>query len=412
MKTKRFFLILLCMLTAVLTTVTVGAAASSKLSPALDNIAASHTMIKSGEKNSAVCFTEEDFLNQTGIESQYIKITSLPNEADGMLMLGTTKVSPGQRISWGNIGLLRFTATREVSECSFSFTTDAGYVTECIIKLPDCVGSAPVTEGGGIAAVTQSDISCYGILQASDTDGDIQMYEIASYPTGGIVSITDIKAGSFVYTPYEGFTGVDSFTYRVRDEMGNYSDVCQVSLEVVERSMTDAFADMDEHYAHSAALCAVEEGYMSCIAENGFLYFDPDEEITRAEYLTAVMKALGTPQLSDTSTVFADDSDIASEHSGYVNTAYKLGIIKGKETDAGLVFSPNESVTRAEAAVILNRILGAEGTESTDAWASGDVSALTKLGIMTVTEGEDSLNLPLTRAEAAQMLFVTKNIYS
>ena len=412
MNNKRFFLILTCVLAIMLTAVNVCAATGTKLSPALDNIAAAHTMIKSGEKSSAVCFTEEDFLNHTGIEASFIKITSLPNEADGTLMLGATKVSPGQKISWGNIDLLRFVATTEARECSFSFMADGNYVTECIIKLPDDTGSAPTTEGGGIAAVTQSDISCHGILQASDADGDILMYELTSYPANGIVSIIDVKEGRFVYTPYEDFIGVDSFSYRVRDEMGNYSDVCSVSLEVVQRSLTDVFADMDEHYAHSAALCAVEEGYMSCISENGRLYFDPDESITRAEYLTSVMKALGTPTLSQAKTVFADDGDIKSEDSGYVKAAYKLGIIKGRETDAGLVFAPNEPVTRGEAAVILNRILGAEVTENMEAWASGDVSALTKLGIMTVSEGDDVLSLPLTRAEAAQMLFVTKNIYS
>ncbi len=412
MKNKRINILLCGILILFAAAVTVGATGNAKLSPALDNIAKTHTMIKSGERGSAVCFTQEDFLNNTKLESPWIKITSLPNESSGSLMLGSTKVSLGQKISWNNLDLLRFVAKNDITECSFCFTTDGNYVTECIIKQADDIGNTPVTEGGGIAAVTHSDISCHGILQASDADGDILMYEISSYPANGIISITDVRQGTFVYTPYEGFCGVDSFTYRVRDEMGNYSDVCQVSLEVIERSFTDVFADMDEHFAHSAALSAVDDGYMTCISENGRLYFDPDEQITRGEYLTAVMTALGSPKLSHAKTVFADDNEIKSEHSGYVKAAYKLGIIKGKETDAGLLFSPNEPVTRAEAAAILNRILGAEGEESTDVWASSDVSALTKLGIMNVAEEDGSLSLPLTRAEAAHMLFVTKNIYS
>ena len=396
-----------------ITAISVNASTVEKLSPALDHIAHANTMIKSGEKNSAVCFTTEDFLNHTGLEAPYIKVTSLPNESDGTLMLGSTSVSLGQKISWGNIDLLRFVANEGVTSCSFSFTTDSSYTTECMIKLPDSVGSAPVTEGGGIAAVTQSDISCHGMLGSSDADGDILMYEITSYPSSGLVSITDTKAGSFIYTPYEGFTGVDSFSYRVRDELGNYSDICQVSLEVIERDGTEVFADMDGHYAHSAALSAVDDGYMSCISENGILYFDPDENITRGEYLYAVMKALGSPELSPAVTVFTDDADISDEHSGYVNAAYKLGIIKGVEGEAGLTFAPNEYVTRTEAAVILNRILGVEGDgDKKSAWAEYHVSALTKLGIMSFPEGESELTVPLTRAEAAQMLFVTKNLYS
>lgn len=186
MKNRRNLLFLLSIFIMAAAAITVCASGNEKLSPALDNIAKTHTMIKSGEKYSAVCFTKEDFLNHTGIEASYIKITSLPNESDGTLLLGSTKVSLGQKISWGNIDLLRFVAEDAITECAFSFTANGNYVTECIIKLPDSTGSAPVTEGGGIAAVTQSDISCYGILQASDADGDILMYEISSYPSASL----------------------------------------------------------------------------------------------------------------------------------------------------------------------------------------------------------------------------------
>ena len=269
--------------------------------------------------------------------------------------------------------------------------------------------------------MTQSDITCYGTLEGRDADGDILCYEITSYPSLGLVSLTNTEIGAFSYTPYHNVTGVDSFSYRIRDEFGNYSDTCSVSINISERIFDEAICDMEEHWAHNAALTMVECGAMSVISENGNLCFDPDENITRAEYLTTIMKALGAGDLKDVKTVFADDDEILDGYGGYVAAAYKLGIVKGKQTENGLIFSPNSIITRAEAAAMLNRILGVAPSEEKDifsdsknipAWAENDMYALASIGIISGSGEFIDPHETVTRAQTAQMLYITKHLYS
>lgn len=52
--------------------------------------------------------------------------------------------------------------------------------------------------------------------------------------------------------------------------------------------------------------------------------------------------------------VFLDQSDIPAQDLGYIETLRTLGIIQGNDG----CFSPNRAVTRAEAAVMLMKMLG------------------------------------------------------
>jgi len=55
-------------------------------------------------------------------------------------------------------------------------------------------------------------------LQGSDVDGDALSYAIVTGATRGTVTITDINAGSFTYTPDAGVvSGTDSFTFTATD---------------------------------------------------------------------------------------------------------------------------------------------------------------------------------------------------
>lgn len=396
-------------------------AAEILLSPALDIIANKCTMVKSASSGKNVNFTNEDFDLAAGKKVSSITIYTLPDSSEGILTIGGNKVSRGQTISAVNFDLLSFYPKEGTNECSFEFSTDSSYTTKCVIKLTDGVNSAPVNVGtSGIVLSTQRDITCYGTLKGHDADGDSLMYEIVDFPTMGIVHVTDVESGNFSYTPYSGVTGYDCFSYRIRDEYGNYSEIAEVSLKISERKSEDVYADMTDHWAYNAALSVVSDGAMDVIYENGSLYFDPDEKITRAEYLKSVMKALGAGDLKAAKTVFEDDSDIGDEFSGYVNAAYKLGIIKGNITENGLSFSPNDIITKAEAAVILNRILGAVSKVATSfsdseiipSWAENDIQALSSLGIINGYEGFIDPYESVTRAEAAQMLYIAKALYS
>ena len=216
-------------------------------------------------------------------------------------------------------------------------------------------------------------------------------------------------------------TGEDSFSYVVRDEWGNYSEEASVLIDIDKAAADLVFADMDGHWAHNAALVMAAENAMTVKSVNGQLYFHPDESISREDFLVTVMKALGAGEIEPCTTVFADHAELASESTGYVARAYNLGIIKGIQENGELYFKPSSTITRAEAAVILNAIIGADEPEtvpvfadhsSVPAWAQGSLYALSNAGIFTGTgSGNLSPNASLSRAQTAQILLTVKKIY-
>lgn len=82
--------------------------------------------------------------------------------------------------------------------------------------------------------------------------------------------------------------------------------------------------------------------------------FRPDALITRAEMSVMISRALGAGLDGSSQTQFADDKDIPHWAKGAVEAIRKLGIIQGR---GGNQFAPNESATRAEAVVMLLRMM-------------------------------------------------------
>lgn len=394
-------------------------AVTNSLSPALEVIANETKMIKCAGNTTAVTFRSEDFTDFANFNHSAITIVSLPPESDGDLLLGGTTVKLGQTISMSNLDLLRFVPHGDINETSFRFTLDRSYTTECIIKITEKEGSVPTASGVGMSAVTQTDVTCHGILEGSDPDGDLLLFEVVDYPSNGLINLTDARTGNFTYTPYDGFEGVDSFSYRVRDELGHYSEKCEVTMKIEPREYEKVITDMEEHPSYCAVLSMVGGGYMDVIIEKGKVYFDPDETVTREDFLVTTMKALGTGNLSSVNTSFLDNDDISKENRGYVAAAYKFGIVKGDVWEGiGVNFYPDEPITRAEAAVILNRILGLNGkgtapvfadADAIPAWAISDVAALSNTGIISQYDNiYDPVGF-ITRCEVADMLYNTKN---
>ena len=74
------------------------------------------------------------------------------------------------------------------------------------------VNDAPVATAQVVE--TEQDAPVAIALMGSDVDGDPLTFEIVDSPSNGILSGT---APDLNYTPGSGFTGSDSFTFRVSD---------------------------------------------------------------------------------------------------------------------------------------------------------------------------------------------------
>jgi uncharacterized protein (TIGR02145 family)/uncharacterized repeat protein (TIGR02543 family) len=69
--------------------------------------------------------------------------------------------------------------------------------------------------------VAERDSWVQGALVAVDTENDPLTYTIVSEPENGTLILDDPGAGTFTYTPDRGFTGDDSFTFRVNDGLSD-----------------------------------------------------------------------------------------------------------------------------------------------------------------------------------------------
>lgn len=87
--------------------------------------------------------------------------------------------------------------------------------------------------------------------------------------------------------------------------------------------------------------------------------FNPNQPVTRLEMAKAIQQAFQAKNLGVITTLmwptFSDTTNLAQEDQNAVSFIYNTGIMKGKTAQQ---FSPNDPITRAELAVILNRTLG------------------------------------------------------
>ena len=414
---------LLCLtLGIVLTFILAVPAAALSVSPALDIIAADFGLKKVSLVSRDVYFESGDFESASGLEKvDKINIVSLPDANSGTLMLGGLALSENQSVSGKNLENIRFVprVSGEI-EASFKFSVNDGTTGAytCSVYLLDKENAAPSVSMSGkvyTTASTYSGITLFGAMSATDPENDPVSYEITKMPKHGKLTLENKKTGSYKYTPDEGFAGVDEFSYVVSDKYGNVSDSATVSINIDEPDSNIVFADMDGHWAHSEAIRTASNGIMSFVTNGDSYTFSPDTPVSRAEFCAALMKCAGYDGFTAVNgTGFADDKDIKNEHKGLISAASILGIADGYPVDGELYFYPNNQITRAEAAVMINKLYNfkSEGSiavfadfESVPAWAQSSLAALTYAGVM---KGDSNGNISaydgLTRAHTAVLL--------
>ena len=385
-------------------------------------VASEVQLIKTGLYGQKVTFKDSDFKCALCIaDFDKLTVTKLPSSTEGTLLLAGRRVKEGQSIKRRNIASLVFVpASTEVKKASFYFKID-GFADNnefpCILKFIDKINYAPRLPDDAEASltlVTQSDISVFGNLIAEDPEGDEIEFILVSYPEKGILKITDESTGAYKYTPHSGYTGQDALTYVIRDEYGNYSKPVTVNLRTIERMSSQIFRDMTERSEYNAAVAMSALGIMSGKLVGDDTYFEPDSSVSKAEFVTMAMKAMGIRYDSTLSrSYFDDDAQIPTSLSPYVATAQRLGIIDGTFTGQELLFEPNKQITKYEAATVMSRILGLSDSEDAEyesltrvpVWARSSVCAMQTLGIFGRTENDDSFDKTITKADAAEYIY-------
>lgn len=266
--------------------------------------------------------------------------------------------------------------------------------------------SPPVAENQELE--TYRGVSVGGCLKAYDADGDEITFELETEPMKGAVDLA--PDGTFVYTPEEGKRGRDYFGFRAVDSLGNASQEGTVIIRLLKQKTKLTYADMEGSGAEYAAVMLTENGVFTGASLGADSVFDPEDTVTRGEFLAMCMNAAGCDILSGVqSTGFADDDAIAGWLRPYVATALMRGYIRGVESEIGPVFRPDDDITLRDACVMWNAVLGVTDVVSAAYFEDGEedpaaqsVANLTAAGV--ILSRWDDLSAAVTRADAAQLL--------
>lgn len=380
------------------------------------------SFIKNGPLDGQITFASEDFSLSGGsdVTLQSIVIRDLPDSAVGTLLVGQEVLSPGSQVEATALSGLRFQPVSDPVDVTAVFRfapvfSDGTLGEDASVKLCllETENGAPVAEN--LSITTYRDTAFTGHFTAVDPDGDPLTFQLTDKPARGSVTLEE-NSNAFLYTPYEGKSGKDSFSYVAIDSVGNISQPAKVSIKIQKPSTKVKYSDTGASTASAAAVRLAEQHILvgECVGSEYF--FRPDAPVSRSEFLTMTMALLGEKPLEDISvTGFTDDSSIPTWAKGYAASALRSGLVRGLPVDGGgTVFSADSAITQAEAAVILDRALevtdvvttGAfSGDDSVPAWAYQSAVNLESTGILpTGKDGSLALNQSLTRGDAAEML--------
>lgn len=117
----------------------------------------------------------------------------------------------------------------------FTFVVNDGELDSAVATvriMVDAVNDAPSAEN--INESTQEGRSLELVLKGNDVDADSLTYVLPSRVTqrGGVVTFKSAVTGIVKYVPADGFFGVDSFVYQVKDDQGALSQVATVVIDV------------------------------------------------------------------------------------------------------------------------------------------------------------------------------------
>ena len=191
---------------------------------------------------------------------------------------------------------------------------------------------------------------------------------------------------------------------------GKHADVNVKPIVAVK-----TFADIKGHKNQSAIEALASRKIINGKSDTSF---EPSATMTRAEFATIVVNALGLPRQSKA--VFADVTG-GDWYYSYINTAYAYGIIKGvSDTE----FNPGGTITREEAAVMVARaaklcgmdtdytayearniLAGFSDYVKASEWAYSSLAFCYDKGVLDDSAMSIQPKAAVTRGEIAQMLY-------
>lgn len=337
-----------------------------------------------------------------------IMLTEVPTDSMGILSLGSRQLRAGDAVLYSELSGITFTPGGQlvgdaVIAC-VSMTEDGlGDSAEAVISIGNGKNEAPMAEDSQF--ITYKNIPTEVMLKTSDPEGDPLMVTIVKDPKRGTVEISD--EGIVTYTPKENKVGKDSFTYYVTDPSGNSSEEATVRVEIKKPEHTETYSDMVNDPDLLAATWLREEGIFTAETIDNETLFQPDNAVTRGEFIAMCAALTGMNQDQALVEVcFVDE--VPQWLTEAVSAAVQCGYLTGIPTEDGLLLSAGSTMTQGEAATMIRNMLNLPTAEAqtvmadleTD-WAAEAVMAVNTAGILEISDS----TAPLTRRDAARLLY-------
>lgn len=182
------------------------------------------------------------------------------------------------------------------------------------------------------------------------------------------------------------------------------------------------FADLSGRWSESVVYRLASVGVVDGEAREGQIFFHPERAINRQEFAKLLVSA-GEASLAPPALLapFADGPEVAAWARSYMAAAVNEQWMSGTAKGSWHYLEPQRSISRAEAAALVGRMLegrmassepagGADhpvfrDAESIPSWASAHVRTLVEAGVITgYPDRTFRPNMPITREEAAAIL--------
>lgn len=188
-------------------------------------------------------------------------------------------------------------------------------------------------------------------------------------------------------------------------------DFTPILTQKPDNEIAISYIDIDNHWANTEISALSKMGLVNGFADNTFR---PDENVTRAQFAKMIIEAKNINSITY-APVFKDVNE-NDWFSGYASAAYEAGFAKGDDNGN---FNPELNITRQEMAVMAVRAFGIikEGecdfSDKSDIaqWAETAVASASNSGI--ITGRDNNLFMPqnnATRAEAAVIMYRLINL--
>ena len=230
-----------------------------------------------------------------------------------------------------------------------TFETDAGS-SVAVYATQDVTGDAILTIAAGSSG---ADVSRSSSTGEPDSTGDGQVNFVVTVADGYAMDAVSVTEGTYKNVKLiSGDADSGVYVYRVTKITAATTVTVTTTVSDGDGDTENPFTDVTEDkYYYDAVLWAVQNGITAGTSDTTF---SPKESCTRAQIVTFLYRAAGSPDVSAASCAFDDVSEDA-----YYRNAVLWAVENGITAGTGdTTFGPKDSCTRAQAVTFLYRYFG------------------------------------------------------